>query len=133
MELDSLEGDPVSMQIKIQWAKGELEADLKDTPTTKKLAEALPCESKANAWGDEVYFEIPVDASLESDAQQVVEPGTVCYWVPGRSLALPFGPTPISKGSECRLADRCNILGKILGDPTKLKSVKDGDMIKVLP
>ena len=69
--------------------------------------------------------------ALESDAQQVVEPGTVCFWVEGSALALPFGPTPISKGNECRLVSRCNVLGKIEGDPRELKKVKAGAAIRV--
>ena len=49
----------------------------------------------------------------------------------GSSLALPFGPTPISKGDECRLASKCNVLGQIEGDPLKLKAVRDGDATRV--
>jgi hypothetical protein len=91
----------------------------------------LPCEASANTWGEEVYFELPLQLQLESDAQQVVEPGTVCFWVEGHSLALPFGPTPASKGKESRLVTRCNILGSIAGDPRELKKVKAGTPIRV--
>jgi hypothetical protein len=91
----------------------------------------LPCEARANTWGAEVYFELPVKLVLESDAQQVVEPGAVCFWVEGSSLALPFGPTPVSKGGECRLVTRCNVLGKIEGDPRELQKVKAGAAIRV--
>jgi hypothetical protein len=87
--------------------------------------------SRANTWGEEIYFELPVKLVLESDAQQVVEPGAVCFWVEGNSLALPFGPTPVSKGDECRLVTRCNVLGKIEGDPRELKKVKAGASIRV--
>jgi hypothetical protein len=69
--------------------------------------------------------------SLESDAKQVVDPGTVAFWVEGQSVALPFGPTPISKEGECRLASRCNILGKLDGDPKRLKIVCSGDAVRV--
>jgi len=79
----------------------------------------------------EVYFEVPVSAVLEPDAEQVVEPGMVCFWTQGNSLALPYGPTPISKNRECRLVSKCNVLGKMVGDPSALKSVKDGDLIEV--
>lgn len=81
--------------------------------------------------GDEVYFSLPVTVQLEPDAKQVVSPGSVCFWVDGSALALPFGPTPISKGSECRLVTKCNLLGKIAGDPGMLRSVRDGDEIRV--
>jgi len=91
----------------------------------------LPCKASAKTWGDEVYFSLPVAAQLEPDAEQVVDPGSVCFWVDGSALALPFGPTPVSKGSECRLVTKCNLLGKIAGDPGKLKSVRDGDEIRV--
>jgi hypothetical protein len=119
------------VMVRIAWKGGEVTANLQDTPTAKQLLAALPCEARANTWGDEVYFEVPFKAVLESDAQQIVAPGTVCFWVQGSSLALPFGPTPVSKGDECRLVTRCNVLGKIEGDPRQLKQVKQGMTIRV--
>lgn len=117
--------------VRIAWDGGEVTANLRDTPTVNQLLAALPWVASANTWGDEVYFELPIQASLEADARQVVEPGTVCYWVQGNSLALPFGPTPVSKGDECRLVTRCNVLGAIEGDPRQLKKVKQGAAVRV--
>lgn len=117
--------------IRIRWRSGAVTAVLRDTPTAAKLLSALPCEASANTWGEEVYFSLPFSARLEADAQQVVDPGTVCFWVDGSSLALPYGPTPISRGSECRLASRCNLLGRIEGDPRALAAIRDGDAITV--
>ena len=122
---------PNSKRIRIAWPKGAVTAILDDTPTARALLAILPCQSHANTWGDEVYFSVPVKAVLEKDARQVVEPGIVCFWVEGSSLALPFGPTPISKGNECRLVARVNILGKLDSDPQSLKTVKDGDKVRV--
>jgi len=119
------------MRIRIKWSSGELLAELDDTPTARKVYEALPCESSANTWGDEVYFGMPVQTELEEDARQVVDPGTVCFWVQGSSLALPFGPTPVSQGDECRLVTEVNILGKIEGDPKELGNVRSGEAIRV--
>jgi hypothetical protein len=118
-------------RIRIAWKGGEVTANLLDTPTASRVLEALPCEARARTWGEEVYFELPVAASLEPDARQVVEPGTVCFWVEGSSLALPFGRTPISKGGECRLVTRCNVLGRIEADPRMLAKVKDGTLLRV--
>lgn len=119
------------MRIRISWGSSEVFADLIDTPTSCKLWEALPFDSSANTWGDEVYFEIPVQAEKEPDARQVVDPGTVCYWVEGTSLALPFGPTPISTGDECRLVAEVNVLGKLDGDPGILGTITAGDRVRV--
>jgi hypothetical protein len=118
-------------RIRIAWNGGELTADLRDSPTARKLVAVLPCDATASTWGEEVYFELPVAASLEPDARAVVEPGTVCFWVQGSSLALPFGRTPVSKGAESRLVTPCNVVGRIEGDPRTLKSVRQGARIRV--
>jgi|LGOV01.1.fsa_nt_gb hypothetical protein len=48
------------MRIRISWSNGQMTAVLKDTPTARNLLDALPCESDAHTWGDEVYFSVPV-------------------------------------------------------------------------
>ena len=119
------------MQIFIRWPQGELVANLEDTPTSQALIHTLPLESSAKSWGDEIYFSVRLSANLEQNAQQVVDPGTVCFWTEGNALAIPFGPTPISEGNECRLVTACNVLGKVEGDPKKLSSVISGAAISV--
>ena len=118
-------------RIKISWPKGAASATLEDTPTAHALVAALPVKAKAQTWGEEVYFELPMKATLEVGAKQVVPPGTVCFWTEGSSLALPWGRTPVSEGDESRLVTRCNVLGRIDGDPRLLASVSSGDAITV--
>ena len=115
----------------IAWPKGAALATLEDTPSSRALVAALPLTARAQTWGEEVYFEVPVEAALEAGAKQVVPPGTVCLWVEGSSLALPWGRTPISEGAEPKLVTRCNVLGKIDGDPQQLAAVRGGDTISV--
>jgi len=117
--------------IRIAWDGGSVTAELRETPTAQALLAALPCRARASTWGEEVYFELPVKTRLEPDAQQVVDPGTVCFWVEGNALALPFGRTPVSKGGESRLVTRCNIVGKISGDARVLRGVKEGATLRV--
>lgn len=119
------------MRIRIRWENGAVEGTLLDTPTSRALWAALPCVARAQTWGDEVYFELPVKSPLEPDARQVVEPGTLCFWVEGNTLAIPFGPTPISEGSECRLVTRVNVLGALLNDPEDLRALKSGTDLKI--
>ena len=116
-------------RIRIAWPKGAARATLNDTPTARALVAALPLKAKAQTWGEEVYFVIPVKADLEKDAKQVVPPGTICFWVEGSSLALPWGRTPISEGDEPKLVTRCNVLGRIDGEARQLASVRSGDTI----
>jgi len=92
-------------RIRISWPKGAVSATLDDTPTARGLVAALPVEARAQTWGEEVYFQVPVKATLESGAKQVVPPGTVCLWVEGSSLALPWGRTPYPKGDESAPGD----------------------------
>ena len=105
-------------------------AELNGSATSDALWEALPLSARAQTWGDEIYFSIPVSAD-EDDAQETVELGAVGYWPPGNALCLFFGPTPASMGNEIRPASAVNVLGMINGDPKVLKSVPPGEEITV--
>ncbi len=77
------------------------------------------------------YASMRLRAGKEPDAKEVVEVGELAFWVEGDSIAIGFGPTPVSRGEEIRLAARTNIWGKALGPVTQLSKVKDGDPVKV--
>ena len=120
------------MKLRIQAGALSFAVALDETPTAQALLEALPFESVAQTWGEELYFEAPVSADLEPGARQVVEPGTACFWVEGSAVALPYGRTPVSgKDGKPKLVSRCNVLGRVLGDPKLLSKIKPGDKIKV--
>lgn len=118
-------------KVKITMAAVVLEAEVLDTPTADAIYAALPIESSANTWGDEVYFSIPVSAGQEPDAREVMEPGDIAYWPPGSAIAIAFGPTPASHGSELRLASASNVWARALGDVTTLSAVAAGTPVKV--
>lgn len=118
-------------RIRIEWKQGKLTAALEDTPTARAIVAALPIESRARTWGEEVYFELPVEVELEPGARQIVDPGSVCFWTEGNALALPFGRTPISDDARPKLASRCNVLGSIEGDFRLLGTIRAGDTISL--
>ena len=119
------------MKLRIQAGTVVLTVQLLDTPTAKALLAAVPFEARAQTWGEEVYFTTPVSARLEPDARQIVEPGTVCFWTEGNALALPYGRTPISTDERPKLASRCNVLGRLEGDPRQIGKLGSGEKLTV--
>jgi len=111
------------MKVTIRIGKLVMEAELNDTPTARKIAAALPVRSSFNTWGDEIYFSIPVDAGLDESAREVVEKGDLGYWPTGKAFCIFFGLTPMSKPGKIMPASAVNLVGKVLGDPTKFKAV----------
>ncbi|MCI0506705.1 MAG: hypothetical protein L0Z73_11415 [Gammaproteobacteria bacterium] len=106
-------------------------ASLLDTPTAKAIYESLPVESRAQTWGEEVYFEVPVHAKREAGAKDIVKPGEIAFWVEGSCVAIGFGRTPISQGNEIRLAAKTNIWAITQDDVKKLGAVKPGSKIRI--
>ena len=120
----------MSRKITVRVENIKAEAELNDNETARKIWEALPIESTANTWGDEIYFPIPVKMGLE-DAKPVVSEGDLGYWPPGSAFCIFFGPTPMSQGDEIRPASPVNVFGRIVGDSKIFKKVTAGARIIV--
>ncbi|WP_258359219.1 cyclophilin-like fold protein [Moorella sulfitireducens] len=119
------------MQIAINFGKLTVIAELNDSDTARKIQAALPITGRANTWGDEIYFSIPVKAGLEEGATADMEVGDIAYWPPGHAFCLFFGPTPASTGAKPRAASPVNKIGRILSDPGVLKKVPDGARVEI--
>jgi hypothetical protein len=111
----------------------EVEGELYDTPTARRVYAALPLESEARRWGDEVYFYVPVEAELEEDAREEQEVGNICFWCAGRAVAIFFGPTPASVAGEPRAVEPVNLIGRVRGNADALRGVREGDRVRVEP
>jgi len=105
-------------------------AVLNDTATADAIWKALPIEARANTWGDEIYFAIPVHLG-EDDAQEVVEMGDLGYWPPGHAFCIFFGRTPMSRGNEIRPASPVNVFGKVGEDATAFTRVSSGTTVRL--
>ena len=104
------------------------------TKTSEAIIQNLPIKAKINTWGEEIYFDTKIKGILlEKDAKEVFNLGEIAYWTEGSSIAIGFGPTPVSVGSEIRLVTKCNYWAKAKNpkDLLNLKKIKDGDQIIV--
>src|SRR5215831_4216238 len=119
------------MRIRFDFGTLTLDAELLDTPTATAILAALPITSSVLTWGEEVYFDAPVEVDREKDARAVVTPGEIAYWPDGPAIAIGFGRTPISKGDETRLASPCNVFAKALSDVKALNVVRAGTRVTV--
>jgi uncharacterized protein len=105
-------------------------ATLNESRTAEAIWQALPLEARANRWGEEIYFSLPLVCEPESP-RAVVEMGDLGYWPPGKAFCIFFGPTPASRGSEIRPASPVNVFGRVDGDPTVLRKVSSSATVRV--
>ncbi len=120
------------MEIIITSGISSWRAEIFDTPTGQLIWDALPLRGRANRWGKEIYFSVPVAAELEEGAKETVAPGDLGYWPPGKAFCIFFGPTPASTGSEVRAASAVNVFGRITGSLQDLDNIRDGDEVEVI-
>ena len=106
-------------------------AQLNHSHTAKAVWKVLPLEREVNCWGDEIYFDIPVDEKLDSQAKEEVAMGTIAYWPTGKTLCIFFGRTPVSIGNRPRAYSPVNIVGAIKEDSRKLRTVQSGAVIRI--
>lgn len=118
-------------QIKITAGPVVALANLDDSPTADAIWEALPIEGRANTWGDEIYFGIPVSLEASADARAAVAVGELGYWPTGHAFCIFFGRTPVSRGDEPRAASPVNVFGRIAGDATVFRQVRNGESVLV--
>ena len=119
--------------IAIKIGEAEIPAQLNECSTAEEIWEVLPLKAAAQTWGEEIYFEIPVDHALEKGfTRHTVELGDLGYWPEGSSFCIFFGKTPMSEGDEIRPASSVNVIGKVKADWEVFKTVKDGAAIQIV-
>ena len=109
----------------------KIDAALGNSATAVKILDALPLAGKVNKWGEEIYFNIPVDAAQEPEARADVEIGELAFWPVGKAFCIFFGPTPVSVDEKPRAYSPVNVIGRILGDASVFTEVTDNEEIRV--
>ena len=116
--------------IRITAGNVTMDATLNETATASEIWDALPITARANIWGDEIYFAIPVHRD-EENAKATVVLGDLGYWPPGNAFCIFYGPTPMSRGDEIRPASPVNIVGKVVGDAKAFKQVSSDTKVTI--
>jgi hypothetical protein len=84
------------------------------------LFDSLPIEGIVNLWGEEVYFDVPLQMDNENPSP-TSSAGDVCYWSPGPAFCVFFGKTqPYSS---------VNHIGKITQGLEIFRQAASGDRI----
>ncbi|MBL8175862.1 MAG: hypothetical protein JNK48_14395 [Bryobacterales bacterium] len=110
-----------------------VDAEFDGTAAARALLDAMPYTAIGNYWGREFYFKMPVSLKEDETAREVVQPGTVAFWVEGSCLCLFWGATPVSRSNECRAASAVNVIGRVL-NPEVLETLKGRDVtVEALP
>jgi hypothetical protein len=111
---------------------GEVFADLtnENPKTVKAFYSSLPIEGRANLWGEEIYFRVPVPVSKEK-GRVAVKKGEIAIWIESPSFCIFFGKTPSSTEKEIRAYSEVNVIGKVECDPEIFKNVKQGEIIRL--
>ena len=118
-------------KILISFETTSFEATINETSTAVAIWNALPVEGCATTWGDEIYFAIPVEMPQEEDARAEVEIGELGYWPVGQAFCIFFGPTPVSTDEKPRAYSPVNIIGQIHTQPADLRSIQEGEQVKL--
>ena len=117
-------------KVTLQCGAIRFELTLNQTQTAQAVLKALPVESTAERWGQEIYFEIPVKMKNELPTLEV-SVGDVGYWPDGHCFCIFFGKTPASRGNQPRPASEVTLIGKTDATPELLQKVKEGERITV--
>ncbi len=91
MEQEELSLRTVEIEVK---GKGKALAmlDERNPHIAEAFWQALPLEARASLWGEEVYFDIPLEQEDENSSPTATA-GDICYWSPGPAFCIFFGKT----------------------------------------
>ena len=118
-------------KIKIKFLSFSISVDLHNTENAMQIWEACPIKSIINTWGNEIYFDTKINTIIDKTAKNIINKGEIAFWVEAASIAIGFGPTPISKGNEIRLVTNANIIGVTVDNLSALSIVNSGEIVIV--
>ena len=116
---------------KISIKKFEFEVIFKKSITSDLIWRSLPIFSKIKRWGEEIYFDTPLNIDLDKDARSIIEYGEIAFWSAGSAIAIGYGKTPVSQEDEIRLISPANVWADCEFKKEYIRSIKEGETVLV--
>lgn len=126
---------PQSREVLIRSGAVAIRARLNSTAAAGHIWDSLPIYGVVQTWGREVYFTappMPPQTFEPAGLRDVIDAGDIAFWPQGSAISIPFGPTPVSRAHEIRMANPSHVWARSLDDVGQLKGLHAGDPIAVL-
>jgi uncharacterized protein len=108
----------------LSFGKHTLQVELNDGLAAAQLVSALPLFLDMSRWGEgEYYGTLPATIASAEKRRDVFEIGEVALWPDGNAFCIFFGPTPVSRGREPRMASPGIPLGRIVSRANVLETL----------
>lgn len=118
-------------EIQIKVGANTLSAKLLNNETADQIRDVLPIKGRVKRWGDEIYFNIPVNIKQDKAVSAEVSVGDLAYWPPGNTFCIFFGPTPSSVGNQPMAASPVHVFGNLASEYELLSDVRDQSQIEI--
>ncbi len=106
-------------------------ARLLDTPTAERIWQALPIRSTVETWGEEIFFDTPVESGRERTARTIVKVGEIAFAPERDVIAIAYGRTPATRKAEARLWSPSNVWAEAIDDVRAFAAVRPGERVDV--
>jgi len=116
--------------IRIRTRNAEYTAELDDSDISNTIWLSLPFKAQTNMLGNQIYFEMPLDANIKGETSNIFDVGDIAYWPKVNAVCIFFGPTPFS-GEDGRPVSKFPLIkiGKVLGDCSEMEDAGDRQRI----
>ena len=115
-------------EFNISFGGQDVEAKVTDQEFWNQLKEILPLETEYSVWGEEVYFEVPLDLNPEGLTTDL-DACDIAYWPQGNCICIFHGPTPMSTDEKPVPASPVKVFAKLVGGAFVFRDNNPGKLV----
>ncbi|EKE01839.1 MAG: hypothetical protein ACD_21C00036G0001 [uncultured bacterium] len=115
----------------IEIAENTFEIELHNSVTARIIYEHLPLNGSVSKYQEAIFFDIALPPiKFERTNDYNIGLGDIALWVEGSCICLFFGSADNDSDKYIKKG-KLNVFGKVLGDLTILRSIKEGELINI--